>query len=468
MDPVRAVLEIHIILTVAFPPGEVNQDSERLKEHPMRAVDLIRKKREGLSLSEAEIATFVTAATTGAWPDYQLSAMLMAIVCRGMSAAETSALTAAMAHSGSILTLDDLPGRKVDKHSTGGVGDKTSLILAPLAAACGVIVPMMAGRGLGHTGGTYDKLKAIPGFHLGLTQEAFHRALHRVGCAIMGQTAEFAPADRILYALRDVTGTVESLPLICSSIMSKKLAEGIDALVLDVKCGCGAFMKDRSSALELARSLFAIGTAQGLQIEALVTDMNQPLGRAVGNALEVREALDTLRGRGPRDVQDLSVQLAARMVRLAGKAASLGDAEAQVLDALHSGRGLERLRAIVTEQGGDPHCLDDSRLLPTASHRHLVTATCPGFVTEVHAERIGKATMLLGAGRERVQDPIDPAVGALLAVKVGDEIPVGAPLVEIHYNDPQRLQAALPLLTDAFRVEPTPPPLPSLILDILE
>src|SRR5579883_597228 len=284
----------------------------------MRAVDIIRKKRDGQALDRAEIDTFVDAATRGAWPEYQVSALLMAIVLRGMSAEETAWLTGAMVHSGVKLDLSDLPGVKVDKHSTGGVGDKTSLILAPLAAACGVVVPMMSGRGLGNTGGTLDKLEAIPGFRVGLSEAEFKAALRDVGVGMIGQTADVAPADKTLYALRDVTATVESIPLITASILSKKLAEGISGLVLDVKAGRGAFMKTRADARALADSLVRVGTANGLRCDALITAMDAPLGRAVGNAVEVIEAVETLKGNGPADLTELSVLLAARMVRLAG------------------------------------------------------------------------------------------------------------------------------------------------------
>src|SRR5262249_12128063 len=291
----------------------------------MRAVDIIRRKRDGDALTTAEIEAFVRGATDGSWMPYQVSALLMAIVVRGMDAAETASLTGAMVHSGVKLDLSALPGVKVDKHSTGGVGDNLSLILAPLAAACGVVVPMMSGRGLGHTGGTLDKLESVPGFRVNLSLAEFRAALETVGCAQIGQTKEIAPADKVLYALRDVTATVESIPLISASIMSKKIAEGIGALVLDVKCGRGAFMKTRDDARRLAQSLVAIGTAQGVRTRALLTAMDVPLGQAVGNALEVVESLETLKGRGPKDVETLSVLLAAHMVELAGKAATLAE-----------------------------------------------------------------------------------------------------------------------------------------------
>src|SRR5438132_110284 len=325
----------------------------------MRAVDIIRKKRDGLALEGAEIEAFVRGVTAGDWPDYQAAALLMAICLRGMTPAETACLTRAMVHSGEKVDLSDLPGPKVDKHSTGGVGDKTSLILAPLAAACGVIVPMMSGRGLGHTGGTLDKLEAIPGFRVGLSLPEFRTALRKVGCALIGQTAEIAPADKVLYALRDVTATVESIALISASIMSKKIAEGIEALVMDVKCGRGAFMKNRPDAQRLAESLVAIGRANGVRTQALLTAMDVPLGRAVGNSLEVIECLETLKGQGPADLEALGVALAGRMLLLAGAAAELPQAEAKVREALASGRGLEKFREVIARQGGDPRVVDD-------------------------------------------------------------------------------------------------------------
>ncbi len=423
----------------------------------MRAVDIIRKKRDGHPLSPEEIEAFVAAATGRQWPDYQVTALLMAIVLRGMDTAETAALTGAMVRSGERLDLSDLPGPKVDKHSTGGVGDKISLVLAPLAAACGVVVPMMSGRGLAHTGGTLDKLESIPGLRVGLSLEEFRAALYRVGCAIIGPTAEIAPADKVLYALRDVTATVESIPLISASIMSKKIAEGISGLVLDVKCGSGAFMKTRPDAIRLAQSLTAIGTAQGVRTEAVLSPMNRPLGRTVGNALEVIEGAETLKGRGPKDVERLSVHLAARMVRLGGLAATVEEAEARVRTALNSGAGLEKFRAVIEQQGGDPHVLDDYARLPTAPRRDVLRADRAGYVDGFEAERLGRATVLLGAGRDRVEDTIDPAVGAVVLVQPGQQVKAGDALLELHYRDPIRLEAAKALLRDACPIEDTPP-----------
>ena len=431
----------------------------------MRAVDVIRKKRDGHALSADEIQAFVRGATDGSWMPYQVSALLMAIVLRGMDSVETAALTGAMVHSGVRLDLSDIPGPKVDKHSTGGVGDKLSLVLAPLAAACGVVVPMMSGRGLGHTGGTLDKLESIPGFRVDLSLDEFRAALKAVGCALIGQTKEIAPADKVLYALRDVTATVESIPLISASIMSKKIAEGIGALVLDVKCGRGAFMKSRAEAKKLAESLVAIGTAQGVRTRAVLTAMDTPLGSAVGNALEVIESLETLKGRGPKDVEGLAVHLAAHMVHLGGVTVSVQEAQKKVREALTSGRGLEKFREVIAWQGGDPRVVDDYSLLPAAPHKHIVKADRSGFCQGFDAERVGRATVLLGAGRDRVEDGVDPAVGALVLVQSGDAVKVGDALLELHYRDGGRLSAAVALLQGACSIAAGPP---TLTLSVLE
>ena len=380
----------------------------------MRAVDIIRKKRDGGALDPHEIEAFVSAATKEEWPDCQISALLMAIVLRGMTAEETAWLTGAMVRSGTQLDLSELPGAKVDKHSTGGVGDKASLVIAPLAAACGVLVPMISGRGLGHTGGTLDKLEAIPGFRVGLSLVEFRAALARVGCAVIGQTVEIAPADKKLYALRDVTATVDSIPLISASIMSKKIAEGISGLVMDVKCGSGAFMKTRDEARKLAESLVAIGRANGVRTEAMLTAMNAPLGRAIGNSLEVVEAIETLKGRGPSDLEALSVMLTSRMLRLGGRVATIEEGERMTRSALASGHGLEKFSQMIEQQGGDPRIVDDYGRLPSAPRRKILTADRTGYVTDLDAELIGRAAMVLGAGRDRVEDKVDPGVGAVL------------------------------------------------------
>jgi pyrimidine-nucleoside phosphorylase len=433
----------------------------------MRAVDVIRKKRDGHPLLLNDIEAFVTGATKKTWPDYQVSALLMAILLRGMDPVETATLTGAMVRSGVRLDLSDLPGVKVDKHSTGGVGDKLSLILAPLAAACGVVVPMMSGRGLGHTGGTLDKLESIPGFRVGLSLDEFRAALRAVGCALIGQTAEIAPADKALYALRDVTGTVESIPLISASIMSKKIAEGIGALVLDVKCGGGAFMKTHADAKRLAESLVSIGTMNGVRTEAILTAMDNPLGRAVGNALEVVESIETLKGRGPKDVETLSVLFASRMVYLAGKAETPTEAEEQVRAALASGRGVEKFREVIARQGGDARVIDDYGRLPSAPYHQVMRAERGGYCHGFEAEAVGRAAVLLGAGRDRVEDGVDAAVGATVLVRRGDRVQAGDGLIELHYRDAVRLEAAKALLANACPIRDDPPAPQPLVLEIL-
>ena len=430
----------------------------------MRAVDIILSKRDGRTLTREEIRFFVDGVTAGTLPDYQASALLMAILLRGMTAEETAALTDAMVDSGVRVDLRDIPGVKVDKHSTGGVGDKTSLILAPLAAACGVPVPMMSGRGLGHTGGTLDKLEAIPGFRVNLSLEEMKAALARVGCAMIGQTAQIAPADKKLYALRDVTGTVESIPLISASIMSKKIAEGIDALVLDVKTGSGAFMKTEADSRRLAESLVAIGNASGVKTEAIITAMESPLGHAVGNALEVIECVEVLKGRGPRDLIDVSVELTARMLVLGHVADGLPAAILKVQQAIASGAGLERFRGIIEVQGGDPRIVDDYDRMPHVADRHVVTASRGGFVTAVNAELVGRASVALGAGRDRVDDPVDPAVGIMVVAKPGDAVREGAPVLELHYRDRARLEVAIRLTSQAITIGDEPPPPARLIV----
>lgn len=432
----------------------------------MRAVDVIRRKRDGGELSPAEIDSFVAGATHGTgWADYQLSALLMAVVCRGMTPAETAHLTRAMADSGRRLDLSDMPGPKIDKHSTGGVGDKTSLVLAPLAAACGVVVPMMSGRGLGHSGGTLDKLEAIPGFRVNLSEGEFRAALREVGLGMIGQTRDVAPADKTLYALRDVTGTVESIPLITASILSKKLAEGISGLVMDVKCGLGAFMKTRDDARRLARSLVDVGTANGLTVSAVITAMDAPLGQNVGNSLEVVEAIETLKGHGPKDLTDLSVLLAARMVKLAGLAADDAEAERKVRAALDSGAGLEVFARCIEEQGGDPRVVDDYTRLPVAPRSMAVVAPRAGFVHEMAAGAVGVASMVLGAGRERAEDAIDPAVGVVCRVKPGDRVKAGQDVYGVRYRSTARMLAALPLLEESFTISDAPPPEQPLVLE---
>jgi pyrimidine-nucleoside phosphorylase len=430
----------------------------------VRAVDIIAKKRDGGILSPPEIAHFVEGAIDGSWREYQVAALLMAIVIRGMTREETAALTDAMVRSGTRVDLRDLPGRKVDKHSTGGVGDKTSLIVAPAAAACGVVVPMMSGRALGHTGGTLDKLESIPGFRARLSIDEMKRVLATTGCALIGATDRIAPADRRLYALRDVTATVESIPLISSSIMSKKIAEGIDALVLDVKVGSGAFIKAEAGARQLAESLVSLGTAAGVATTALLTDMDAPLGCAVGNAMEVAECVEVLRGGGPPDLVEVSVALGARMLVLGRVAGTVIDGERMFRGAVTSGRALDVFRQTVAAQHGDPRIVDDVGRLPHAGAVETMKAPRAGFVARVDAERVGRAAAVLGAGRDTVTDAIDPAAGILVRAKPGVPVERGQPVFEIRYRDRQRLQAAMPLLEDALAISDVAPPARPLLI----
>jgi pyrimidine-nucleoside phosphorylase len=422
----------------------------------MRAVDIIRAKRDGETLDRQAIDAFVAGVLDGTWADYQTSALLMAIVLRGMSPGETADLTDAMVRSGRRVDLSSLARPTVGKHSTGGVGDKVSIVLAPAVAACGAVMPKMSGRGLGHTGGTLDKLESIPGFRVALSAEEFVGVLGRVGCAIVGQTADIAPADKVLYALRDVTATIESVPLISASVMSKKLAEGSRALVLDVKCGRGAFMKTLDEALELARSLVAIGTAHGVRTEAFVTGMDGPLGRAVGNALEIAECVEVLNGGGPDDLRALVETLGARAVELAGCATGPDDALAKIKAVLADGRAREVLRAMVAAQGGDVAVIDDPAGLPRAARVTTVVAPAEAVVAAVDAEAIGRAAVLLGAGRDRAGDPVDHAAGIRVEVRPGDRVERGAVLLALHYNDNARIEAARTLAESAIAFG-TPP-----------
>jgi len=434
----------------------------------MRAVDLIRIKRDGGVLDPPAIREFVDGVTSGAWPDYQASAMLMAILLRGMTPEETAVLTDAMVESGVRVTYPGLKGIPVDKHSTGGVGDKASLILAPLVAAAGAYVPMMSGRGLGHTGGTLDKLEAIPGFRTGLSLDELKAAVASIGCALIGQTSEIAPADRKLYALRDVTATVESIPLICASIMSKKIAEGIGGLVLDVKTGSGAFMKTEKDSRMLAESLVAIGRASGVRTEAMITAMDAPLGRAVGNASEVVESIETLKGRGPADLEDLSVHLSARMLIAAGVATDAADAEARIRAVLSSGAGVEKFRQIIERQGGDPGVIDDYGRLPTAPDREYVTAPATGFIVSIEAERVGRAAVALGAGRSKMDDVVDHGVGITVLAAVGDQVRAGDRVLEIQHRAGRGLEPAVTLLRDAIQIGDAAPSPRRLIVDTID
>ena len=430
--------------------------SPRTQAQDFRAIDVIRKKRDGVELSRGEIDSLVNAYTRDKIPDYQVSAWLMAVVLRGMTRGETAALTEAMLHSGEVLDLSSLAAAKVDKHSTGGVGDKTSLVLSPVVAAAGLAVPMISGRGLGHTGGTLDKLEAIPGFNVNLSVSRFREVLEKCGCCMIGQTAEIAPADRKLYALRDVTGTVESPYLICASIMSKKLAEGIDALVLDVKTGSGAFMKSEKDAAFLAELMVETGERMGKKMVALITDMDQPLGNKIGNALEVVEVVEVLRGEGPEDLRSLCHELAGWMLHLGGAAATVAEGRKRSAELISSGKALEKFRQMVEMQDGDPRAIDDVKRLPQARHTMDVLGAHAGYLTSVQCEQIGTACVVLGGGRERKEDKVDPAVGIVLHKKVGDSVSAGEPLATIHYNAEARAAAAKRLLEKSFVIGDAP------------
>jgi pyrimidine-nucleoside phosphorylase len=413
---------------------------------------IVRRKRDGEELSSHEIHDFFDGYVSGAVEEYQMSAFLMAVFFRGMSSAELAALVEVMIGSGAVADLSMVPGIKVDKHSTGGVGDKVSIVLAPLVASLGVPVPMMSGRGLGHTGGTVDKLETIPGFRTDLSLGEYAEQMQRIGCALIAQTREIAPLDRRLYGLRDVTATVESIPLIASSIMSKKLAEGIDALVLDVKLGSGAFMPDHERAVELARTMIRIGAVSGRRVVALLTAMDRPLGHAVGNALEVEECVHVLRGEGPADVRELTLALAAEMLVLGGAAADVGLARRDAQTALDDGRALGKLATIIEAQGGNPAVLDDPAILPQAEVRRVVEAPRTGIVTAMDVRAIGEAAVELGAGRSSLAAAIDPAVGFHITARPGSELTKGERFATVHARTDaaaeraaQRLLAALTL-----------------------
>ncbi len=429
------------------------------------ATELIERKRDGGELTGDELRWVIAQYTADVLPDYQMSALLMAIFFSGMAPAELSAWTDAMLHSGEVLDFSDLALPKVDKHSTGGVGDKISIPLAPMVAACGVAVPMMSGRGLGHTGGTLDKLDAIPGFRSALDPAEFHRILHAHGLVLAGQSETLVPADRRIYALRDATGTVPSIPLISSSIMSKKLAEGIDALVLDVKVGSGAFMKDEASARELAETMVGIGAAHGTRVTALLTDMSQPLGRQIGNANEIAESLDVLEGHGPADVTELTLQLGIEMLIGGGITSDAAEARRLLQEAVSSGRALEVLAGVIEAQDGDPNVLSDRSLLGSAAHAEPVPSPGSGFVTRCDALDLGVACVRLGGGRQRKEDEVDHTVGITLLKKVGDPVAAGEPLAQVAYNHPDQLAAARDRLASAWQVSDEPPAtLPPLVM----
>ncbi|AKQ64290.1 Pyrimidine-nucleoside phosphorylase [Myxococcus hansupus] len=428
----------------------------------MQPYELIKAKRDGGRLDPADIRAFIEAYTAGTVADYQMAAMCMAIFFRGMDSQELGAWARAMLESGEVLDLSDTPGVKVDKHSTGGVGDKVSLSLAPLAAACGVPVPMISGRGLGHTGGTLDKLESIPGFNVNLPTSEYRRLVREVNCCLIGQTAQVAPADKKLYALRDVTATVDCIPLIASSIMSKKLAEGIDALVLDVKVGSGAFMKRDEDARTLAKTMIGLGAEMGKKVVALLTDMDQPLGRKVGNALEVIEAVDMLRGNAPEDYTEITYALTAEMLVLGKKAATIDEAREKLRKVVEDGSAVRKLKEIVQVQGGDPRAIDDYSLLPQAKSTVDVVATRDGFVTGIDTEGVGLAAVALGAGRQRTDSKIDPAVGFTLLKKTGEAVKQGEPVVRVHYNDAGPLENVKARLLAAYHfgdAAPAPRPL---------
>jgi pyrimidine-nucleoside phosphorylase len=432
--------------------------------------DIIIRKRDGGALTKDEIEFFARGVSDGRFADYQATALLMAIFWRGMTPQETAWLTDAMMRSGEVIDLHDVPGAKVDKHSTGGVGDKVSLILAPLAAACGLKVPMMSGRGLGHTGGTLDKLEAIPGFRVMLSVPEFRAILQKVGAAMIGQTPQVVPADRKLYSLRDVTGTVECIPLICASIMSKKLAEGIDSLVLDVKFGKGAFMKTKERALELAQAMVAIGKVSGKPVRALLTAMNQPLGRAAGHTTEVIESIECLRGRGPADLMEVTYALTGHMLILGGAAKDESGARRKMEAAIANGSALEKFRQMCAAQGGDPRVVDDYKILPAA--KKLLEVKAPtgtaGFVSEVDALKCGHAIMALGGGRAAVTDQVDHAVGIADLIKIGEPVGAVTRLCTLHVNDDARGERAAAFILDAIKFTSTAPKQEPLIQDLIQ
>lgn len=429
----------------------------------MNVVDVIVRKRNGETLPADLVREFLDGYVNGRVADYQMSAFLMAALLRGMDAGETAAMTDAMLRSGSILDFSDVPRPKVDKHSTGGVGDKVSLVLAPLAAACGLAVPMISGRGLGHTGGTLDKLESIPGFRTDLDENAMYRQLADIGVVMLGQSERIAPADRGLYALRDVTGTVESIPLIAASIMSKKLAAGLDGLVLDVKCGSGAFMQEEADARRLAETLVGVGVDNGCPTVALLTSMDAPLGRTAGNWPEVVESIRCLRGEGPADLEELSVMLTAEMLVLGGLEADLGAARKVARSAIADGSALERFRALVEAQGGDVAVIDDPDARAGAAPVAEVLSDSEGVIQAVDARTIGKACVLMGAGRERKGDVVDPVAGITLNKTVGDPVGRGDVLARLHGSDIDHVQGVAERVASAFRTGPGEPVGPTLI-----
>jgi len=430
----------------------------------MRAVDLIRKKRDSGEHSREEIDFLISGYTRGDIPDYQMAAWLMATWIRGLNRSETAALTEAMLYSGEVVNLDRIPSKKVDKHSTGGVGDKTSLILAPIVAAGGLAVPMISGRGLGHTGGTLDKLESIPGFNVNLSLEEFVSVLRECGMGLIGQTAEIAPADKKIYALRDATSTVENIGLICASIMSKKLAEGIDALVLDVKTGSGAFMKREENAVRLAELMVETGQRMGKKVVALITDMNQPLGRMAGHSNEIAECIEVLRGGGPADLVELSIELSAWMFLLGERTKTLEEGRHLAEKMIATGQAKEKFKQGIRLQGGDERVIDDPLLLPQARSRADVVSPSAGFITATNCEQLGTALAMLGGGREKKEDTIDHAVGLEFHKRIGDRVEKGERLVTIHYNSGAKLAEATNLIANSYQIgEVAPREKPTLI-----
>ncbi len=434
----------------------------------MRAYDLILKKRNGAELSTEEINYLIQGYTRGTIPNYQMSAWAMAVWFKGMSSQETADLTLAMVNSGEQVDLQAIKGIKVDKHSTGGVGDKTTMVLIPLVAAVGVPVAKMSGRGLGHTGGTLDKFESIPGFRVDLSTQEFYANVNEVGAAVIGQTANLTPADKKLYALRDVTATVDSIPLIASSVMSKKIAAGADAIILDVKVGSGAFMKDAEPAFELARAMVKIGQVVGRRTVAVVTDMDQPLGLAVGNALEVREAIETLQGRGPADLTELCLVLGSWMMRLAGLDAGEAETRAKLRQALQDGAGLAKLRELVAAQGGTPAVVDNPELLPHAKYVVEVRAGKAGFVGRIEAEAVGRGAAILGAGREKKEDPVNPAAGIVLNKKVGDRVQTREVLAWLHTDDESKVKVVSTLILQAYTISSQLPEQRLLVFGVID
>jgi len=434
----------------------------------MRAVDLIRKKRDSGELSREEINFLVSGYTRGDIPDYQMAAWLMAVWIRGMNRSELAALTEVMLHSGEVLNHSEIPGKKVDKHSTGGIGDKTSLILAPVVAAGGLTVPMISGRGLGHTGGTLDKLEAIPGFNVNLSLGEFRRVLRQCGMGLIGQTAEIAPADKKIYALRDVTSTVENIGLICASIMSKKLAEGIDALVLDVKTGSGAFMKKEEDSIRLAEVMVETGQRMGKKVVALITGMDQPLGRMAGHSNEIAESIEVLRGCGPADLRDLSLDLSAWMFYLGERTKTVEEGRRLAETMIASGQALEKFRQGIRLQGGDERVIDEPERLPIARLNFHVTSSASGLITGTNCEGFGIALAMLGGGREKKEDKIDHGVGLEFHKRIGDRVEIGEPLATIHYNSDAQLAEAKVLIASSYFIgEKAPQEKPPLVRRII-